>query len=379
MSRLPCLLLLLLVPSAVPGNALHVRGQEESFDDFDQQTAGYFSRIQRGRREFSFRPHGEGGVQQWQKLARKQLEVRIGLQRMASQLVRHRARVELGPGVERAGKYRRHRGWIETEPGIRVPFYLLVPRGNGPHPLAICPHGHDPGGWHAYAGAFLDGSQQKDVLAREGNIAEQLALAGYVAVAPATRGLARELTIPDIKGRHGKRDCRAQLMHCLLGGRTPIGERVWDLQKILDWALQLESVEREKVVMIGNSGGGVATVFTAAVDPRIRVAIPSCSFTSLTSEKGYIFHCDCCMVPGLRDWGTASDLGGLIAPRPLLVVHGTRDRLHSRKDVERNAAAVEKIYRTMDARQALQLSWGEGGHRFYPAIIFSFLEKHLPR
>ena len=80
--------------------------------------------------------------------------------------------------------------------------------------------------------------------------------------------------------------------------------------------------------MSGNSGGGVLTAYTAAIDERIRVAIPSCSFTSMTGSQGYIFHCDCCMVPGLRNWGDWPELGGLIAPRRLLLVHGVKDGLH---------------------------------------------------
>ena len=40
--------------------------------------------------------------------------------------------------------------------------------------------------------------------------------------------------------------------------------------------------------MTGNSGGGVIfTAYTAAVDQRIQAAIAY----------------DCCLVPGLRDWG----------------------------------------------------------------------------
>mgnify|MGYP003349230786 CR=1 FL=1 len=60
------------------------------------------------------------------------------------------------------------------------------------------------------------------------------------------------------------RECRSQLMHCLLAGRTAVGERVWDLQRLLDWAVTLPGADSRRVLMMGNSGGGMVTMFAAA-------------------------------------------------------------------------------------------------------------------
>ena len=170
---------------------------------------------------------------------------------------------------------------------------------------------------------------------------------GYVALVPATRGLARVTEVPDLKGRHGKRPCRAQLIHCLLSGRTAVGERVWDVQRLLGWALEsLPGVDPQRVVMLGNSGGGVLTVYVAALDSRIKVAVPSCSFTSYTSSTGFVFHCDCCLVPRAQtELGDMADIGALAAPAALLAVHGRQDGLHHFPDVERAMALgrLEKL------------------------------------
>ncbi|MDP6035200.1 MAG: acetylxylan esterase, partial [Verrucomicrobiota bacterium] len=115
--------------------------------------------------------------------------------------------------------------------------------------------------------------------------------------------------MPDPKNRHGNRPCRAQLIHCLLGGRTAIAERVWDMQRLLDSAEKHPLIDSERIVMTGNSGGGVLTAYTGAIDTRIKVAIPSCSFTSVMSTEGFIFHCDCCLVPKLRNWGGLEGTG----------------------------------------------------------------------
>ena len=351
--------------------------QEKPLVTYEEPLASYLQRIQAGKREFAFRSDWPGGLKAWQTKAREALARQCGLKRIAQDLSNHKPVVRLEKPTQVDGTYSRIRGSIETEPGVQIPFYILVPKGDGPFPLALCPHGHDASGWRSYAGAYTDEVHRKKTLDKDGNVAEQLVLRGFIAIATATRGLATETAVVDVKGRHGKRDCRAQLMHCLLSGRTPIAERVWDLQKTLDWAVNQPKVDKTRIVMLGNSGGGVATAYAAAMDTRIKVAIPSCSFTSIASETGFIFHCDCCAIPAMFDWGDLSDVGGLIAPRPLLIVHGIKDGLHHRPDVERNAARVRKIYKAAGAADAFVVRWGESGHRFYPAIMWPFVDQHF--
>ena len=119
------------------------------------------------------------------------------------------------------------------------------------------------------------------------------------------------------------------------------------------------------------------TAHTAAIDSRITVAIPSCSFTSVASEEGYIFHCDCCLVPGLRNWGDWKEFAGLIAPRHLLLVHGVNDGLHHRPTVDALGLEVQGIFKSAGVPSHTALKWGSGGHRFYPKFMWPFIETAL--
>jgi hypothetical protein len=168
-------------------------------------------------------------------------------------------------------------------------------------------------------------------------------------------------------------------MHCLLAGRTAIGERVWDMQRILDWALALPEVDGRHVLMMGNSGGGMVTIYTAACDERIAIAVPSCSFAPLTSRAGYIFHCDCNMVPGLLRFGDLSDVAGLIAPRYLLAVNGRSDSLHSDTAIEGAAARVATIYQASGCPARFDHRWGNDGHRFYKDLMWPFVLEAMGR
>jgi len=369
-------LLACLAIYAIPG--LQTQEQPRPFVEYPDPVAAYLKRIQEGGQEHAF--DVTAGFDQWQKPARRALIKLTGLKRMAEDLAGFKPTVKPGKPDTTPGSFTRTLCSIETEPGILVPFYLLVPKDakkDRPRPLLLCPHGHDSLGLHSYAGAFKDEKHRAKILAREGDIGAQAARRGFVVIAPATRGLAAELSVPDPKGRHGNRPCRAQLMHCLLGGRTPTAERVWDMQRLLDWAQEHPFVDPSRIVMTGNSGGGVLTAYTAAIDPRIRVAIPSCSFTSVMSKEGFIFHCDCCLVPGLRDWGDWKELGGLVAPRHLLIVHGVNDGLHHRPTVQKLGDELKNIFKTANVPGRMSLEWGNSGHRFYPAKMWPFIEKAI--
>ena len=326
----------------------------------------------------AFRAVHAGNVSHWREAARDKLVDLLGLKHMQSELSAHQPGVELEM-PEDMGAYLRFDASIETEPGFRVPFWLLKPKSKAKgdrYPLAICSHGHDMRGRDTYAGVWHDDGHRQLGLSRGGPIAVQAVERGFLTLVPATRGLAKEASLPDLKGRHGKRPCRAQLMHALIAGRTAVGERVWDIQRLLDWALKRSDVDPSRVIMTGNSGGGVLTVHTAAIDGRITVAVPSCSFTSFTSETGYIFHCDCCLIPRVQsELGDFSDIGGLIAPRALLAVNGKKDTLHYFSDVEKAMAHVSKIYRATGDTHPFKHEWGEEGHQFYPEIMWPFVEK----
>jgi len=348
------------------------------FVTYPGSVGAYLKRIQRGKQVHAF--DASVGFGQWQEKARGALIELTGLKQMEKDLDGFTPKIQLGQAEKTNELFTRALCSMETEPGVVIPFYLLIPKDANPAqplPLLICPHGHDKLGLHSYAGAFKDEKHSRKVLENQGDIGAQAARRGYVVIAPATRGLAEEVLVPDPKGRHGNRPCRAQLIHCLLAGRTPIGERVWDMQRLLDWAEKHPLIDPKRIAMTGNSGGGVLTAYTAAIDTRIRVAIPSCSFTSVMSAEGFIFHCDCCLVPKFRDWGDWKELGGLVAPRHLLIVHGVDDSLHHPPTVEKLAVSIGKIFQTAGVPNHSALKWGNSGHRFYPKKMWPFFEKGL--
>jgi hypothetical protein len=354
-----------------------VMGQDRDFGAYPDHVVRYLKRLyDQGRQPLAFREDYPGGFDQWRKETRAALCLKLGLDKIAASVGDHQPVVQLGE-PEDLDSYTRQRGTIETEPDVRIPFWLLKPKGQGPGPLGVFPHGHDSRGHDTTAGVYANAAHEKKALVGDRDVAVQAVKLGFVAIAPAVRGLATD-GVADLHGRHGKQACRSHVMHCLLAGRTAMGERVWDMQRIIDWAVKMPEVDARHILMMGNSGGGMVTVFAAACDERITIAVPSCSFAPTVSQAGYIFHCDCNMVPGLLEVGGFAGVAGLIAPRHLLAVNGRTDPLFSQAEIERAVTQVQSVYQAAGCQQRFEHRWGAEGHRFYKDLMWPFVLEVVP-
>jgi len=324
-------------------------------------------------REFTCRAETPEAVAEWQAAARPALHKLIGLDRIAQSAAGHVPTAELGD-PEDMGDHTRQRGRLETEPDVRIPFWIVRPKGTGPFSLALTPHGHDRRGYDTSVGIAADDDAKERLIAEDRDVAVQAAREGYLTIAPATRGIGCD-GVADLHGRHGERDCRSQLIHCLLAGRTPTGERAWDMARFIDWALANLPVHGRGLLMLGNSGGGMVSTYAPACDTRIQIAIASCSFNGYVAATGKVVHCDCNLVPGILRFGGFHDVAGLIAPRHFLVVHGQDDPLFDNEDVDRAVGQVRRIYAAAGAGGRFEHAYGEGGHRFYKDLMWPFVRR----
>ena len=341
--------------------------------EYDSGTQAYLRDLCReDRRDFAFRGESPEAFDAWRRDARPALRELLGLTRMERERADFEPCVTLGESESLDG-YTRRKGSIAVEPFFRVPFWFLRPDGEGPFPLAVFPHGHHPkDGLDFAAGVAGSPEMRQEIEDEDRDVAVQAVRRGFAAIAPSTRGFP-PARVPDVGGRHGGSDCRSQLLHALLAGRTVIGERVWDLMRLVDWAFAREDVDGTTVLMMGNSGGGVATLYAAACDPRITVAVASCSYCSLAARSGRIHHCDCNAVPGILRFGEFWDVAGLICPRRLLVVHGRNDPLFPAEEVRRAVDNVRRIFEAAGAPEAFADVTGPDGHRFYSDLMWPFV------
>ena len=162
-------------------------------------------------------------------------------------------------------------------------------------------------------------------------------------------------------------------MRAWLFGRTLIGERVWDVSRLIDWATGRDDIDADAIVVTGNSGGGTVTLFSAAVDERIKVAVPGSYFNTFLDSIATIHHCECNYIPGIMRYGEMYDVAGLIAPRAFMAVHGAEDDIYPIAATQKAFAHLQQVYKVFGAEQRCALSIGNGGHRYYKADVWPFV------
>ena len=159
--------------------------------------------------------------------------------------------------------------------------------------------------------------------------------------------------------------CHDATMHALMLGRTLLGERVYDVDRGIDYLLSRGDAHSERIGVMGNSGGGTISLFSAALLPRIAYAMPSCYFCTFRDSVMSIYHCADNYVPGLLKYAEMADVMGLFAPRPVVTVAGKEDGIFPVAGVRKAFRHLKEIYTAAGASQRCHLVVGNGGHRFY--------------
>lgn len=326
-------------------------------------------------REFACRAANEEELYAWQKGFRHRLIQALGIPE-----IHKRGECEFEPRMEESDRLEecvRELWTIQSEPGFRIPFYVMRPhKQNGPLPLILAPHGHGAGHL-AYVGLWRDEEERKAAIDGDKDIGFQAIRHGYVAIVPVLRGYHRMSLQSWGRRSPGQNTCESQQMLALMFGRTLIGERCHDLGRILDYAASRSDIDSDRVAITGNSGGGTMSLFAAAVDTRIKVAIPSCYFCTFEDSIGSITHCPCNFVPGIMRLGEMYDVAGLIAPRPFLAISGKEDEIFPIDAVKYAFERLQEIYALAGAGDRCRHFIGSEGHRYYKEPVWPFVEKWL--
>ena len=189
--------------------------------------------------------------------------------------------------------------YFESLPGFFVTGNLYVPAGPGPFPAVLLPHGH-------WSYGRLENAEISSIpgsaisLARQGFVAFTYDMIGY--------DDSRQLT-------HAFGGRRESLWGLSLGGL-----QLWNSIRSLDFLQSRAEVDPQRIGCAGASGGGTQTFLLAAVDERVKVAVPV-NMISLHMQGG----CLCENPPGLRLDTNNVELAATMAPRPMLMISATGD------------------------------------------------------
>ena len=317
--------------------------------------------------------------EQWRSKMRTLLKDLLGFEKMET--------CPLSPVLEETvilpGGVRREHVRIQVEPDVWMTMYLLVPTGAGPSSRPfLCPPGHNGAGKYTVAGLGQYRAVRTKIRQYGYDYGCQLAKLGYVAVCADCRGFgerrenAEDTQNPDTAMRG---DCY-RLAHMGEPLGIPVaGMFTWDLMRAVDYLLEQGEWDTSAIGCLGFSGGGMQTLWLAALDDRIRLAVVS----------GYLYgfkdallalneNCSCNYVPHLWEHLDMGDIASLIAPRPLLVQSCREDRLNGPRGIANVMEQMETVhaaYRLLGAPDRVLHEICEGPHRWHGGNLKTNLEQ----
>jgi dienelactone hydrolase len=273
--------------------------------------------------------------------------------------------------------YTREKVVFDSRPGVSVLAYLLLPEtARRPAPAVICIPGHGRG-VDDIVGIDDSGRERTDKPGYQHDFAIQVAEAGMAAVAvePLAFGCRRDA----ITARQGLSSsaCQPSAGGALLVGQTMIGWRVWDVMRTLDYVATRSELDSNRIGCMGISGGGTVTLFSTALDPRIRAALVSGYLNTFRDSIGSLAHCIDNYVPGILNWAEMHDVAGLIAPRPLFVESGERDNIFPIRASIESFSKVREIYGVFGALDRIEQEIFPDEHSFWGKRGIPFLARHL--
>jgi dienelactone hydrolase len=260
---------------------------------------------------------------------------------------------------EDCGTFVRRLVTYASEPGSRVPAYLLVPKdvlaGKKKVPAVLCLHGTD----NVVGHGIVVGLGKRP----NRGYAKELAERGYVTLAPNYPLLAKYQ--PDLKE---------------LGWESGTLKAVWDNMRGLDLLESLPYVDGSRMGAIGHSLGGHNSVYTAVFDGRLKVVVSSCGLDSYLDyyggdeknwqpEKGW---CQTRYMRKLADYkGRLEDIPfdfhemvGALAPRHVLIIAPKKDSNFRADSVDRIAAAARPVFKLLGHEDRLKVEHPDCEHDF---------------
>jgi len=322
--------------------------------------------------ELTFKPGTRRQTELWQKkLTAKVTELLGGFPKQRTPLNSMTLEVRDFPG------YRREKFVFESRPGMPILGYLLLPKtATTPVANVICIPGHGRG-VDDIVGIDPQGQDRTLKVTYEFDFAIQAVEQGLAAIAiePLGFGCRRDAR-NKAKGLEQKA-CEPVAGAALLLGQTLLGWRIWDVMRTVDWIQSRPELDAKRVGVVGISGGGTCSLFSAALEPRIKAAMVSCYLNTFRSSIMSIGHCIDNYVPGILNWAEMYDVAGLIAPRPLFSEAGEVDSIFPIAASVESFQKVKAIYEVFGAGAEAQQETFPGPHSFWGRKGMPFMAERL--
>ena len=252
--------------------------------------------------------------------------------------------------------------YFQTRPGVYATANLYIPDGSGPFPGVVTMMGHSSNG------KLYDVYQA---------IGHSLALNGYVSLHIDPWGAGERTTVHGQFEYHGA-NLGASLMNI---GETLMGMQITDNMRAVDMLCSLPYVDSNKIGATGASGGGNQTMWLAAMDDRVKAAVP---VVSVGTFQSYIMNsnCICETLPDGLTFTEEAGVLGLVAPRALKICNGMKDsnKAFNPSEMLRSYDNARPVFKLYNADENLSYQIFNKPHGYWPEIreaMLGWFDLHL--
>ena len=291
-------------------------------------------------------------------------------------------RTALRPKVlerERMDGYERTTLLLRTAPHIKALCWLCVPdelSAGRSSPAMIAVPGHGMGAKDLLA-MDADGRPRSEGEGYQKDYALQVVRLGYPVLVIEPLGFGERRDPAMMANKTGESGCHAAFSIALMLGTSLAALRVNDIRRGLDYLETVRRVDADRVGLMGISGGGQMTLWTTAVETRLKLAVISGYLNRFADSVMGMNHCICNFIPGVAKQFDMTDLAAMIAPRPVLIESGTRDPIFPSKATRAAVRKVREQYGVFKAADRVEADIFEGDHQWSGRRLDAFLAKWL--
>lgn len=259
---------------------------------------------------------------------------------------------------------------IDVQKHLSVTFIGCRPKCAEPAtklPAIMCWHGHGSFGKDSVMGNDSYAERKTEIQSHNYDYGHQMAKAGFATFAIDWIGRG---DLDDQRAHRkdlaaGRDWCNLYYLTATMLGWTSLSVILAHARAAVDFAATLPYVDIDRLGVMGLSGGGTMTTWTALADERVKAAEIIC-YADLWPAFGFrrLNFCGMQVAPGLFHLVDVPDLQGLLAPLPLLFDIGVYDTCFPVETALECYRSVEAIYRAAGAADRLHLDYFPGAHRW---------------
>jgi dienelactone hydrolase len=270
--------------------------------------------------------------------------------------------------------HRREELVLTAEGHPPLPLYLLTPlKQSGRRPGFLALHGHGSYGYDPVAGRDDLPGVANAIKSCNYDYGRQLVRRGYVVAVPCMTPFGRRLGKTE---SYGKQDpCLITFLRLQMFGKLLVAENLRDCLWALEVLARHDQVDAKRLGCVGLSYGGRMTMMTAAVEPRIRIAVISGALNVMQERVSIPYSCGAQVIPGLLNFGDVPEISSLIAPRTCVWEVGSRDALMIPRWSDEALARMGRAYKALSASDQLVVDRFEGGHEWRGRAAYPLMEK----